>query len=199
MDGEATSMQARPGQAHGMALRRGSRARLPIRREYSLPRFEGRHQVEANPAGPRLLPAESWLDFVPMVVTGHDTSVSSACHGSTPAVIDSAQVDAQGYQKTYWHKVSPRTTKLTDLPAIFRCWSAAPATPCGKGDSCLAIISVLSSHASQSYALLANVNLAGRLFHELTAIGVTGRRAGVDPELGLAARTESPHSASLTA
>jgi hypothetical protein len=46
-------------------------------------------------------------DFVPMVVTGHDTSVSWACHGSTPAVIHSAQVDAQGYQKDYWHKVSP--------------------------------------------------------------------------------------------
>jgi hypothetical protein len=46
-------------------------------------------------------------DFVPMVVTGHDTNVSWACHGSTPAVIHSAQVDAQGYQTTYWHKVSP--------------------------------------------------------------------------------------------
>jgi hypothetical protein len=46
-------------------------------------------------------------DFVPMVVTGHDTSVSWACHGSTPAVIRSAQIDAQGYQTNYWHKVSP--------------------------------------------------------------------------------------------
>ncbi len=46
-------------------------------------------------------------DFVPMFVTGHDTTVSWACHGSTPAVIHSAQVDAQGYQTTYWHKVSP--------------------------------------------------------------------------------------------
>jgi hypothetical protein len=33
--------------------------------------------------------------------------VSWACHGSTPAVIHSAQVDAQGYQTTYWRKVSP--------------------------------------------------------------------------------------------
>jgi hypothetical protein len=46
-------------------------------------------------------------DFVPMFVTGHDTAVSWACHGSTPAVIHSAPIDAQGYQTTYWHKVSP--------------------------------------------------------------------------------------------
>jgi hypothetical protein len=45
--------------------------------------------------------------FVPMYVTGHDTSVSWACHGSRPVVIHSAEVDQQGYQKDYWHKVSP--------------------------------------------------------------------------------------------
>jgi hypothetical protein len=45
--------------------------------------------------------------FVPMYVTGHDTSVSWACHGSRPVVIHSAEVDAQGYQKDFWHKVSP--------------------------------------------------------------------------------------------
>jgi hypothetical protein len=46
-------------------------------------------------------------DFVPMVVTGHDTNLSWACHGSTPAVIHSAQIDAHGYVAKYWREVSP--------------------------------------------------------------------------------------------
>jgi hypothetical protein len=45
--------------------------------------------------------------FVPMVVTGHNTSVSWACHGPRPVVLSSAPVDAQGYQSSYWHKVTP--------------------------------------------------------------------------------------------
>jgi len=45
--------------------------------------------------------------FVPMVVTGHETTVSWACHGGVPTVIKSAKVDAQGYTKAYWRKVSP--------------------------------------------------------------------------------------------
>jgi hypothetical protein len=45
--------------------------------------------------------------FVPMVVTGHETTVSWACHGPSPMVIHSAEVDAQGYASAYWHKVSP--------------------------------------------------------------------------------------------
>jgi hypothetical protein len=45
--------------------------------------------------------------FVPMVVTGHDTSVSWACHGPRPVVLSSAPVDAQGYQTRYWQKVTP--------------------------------------------------------------------------------------------
>jgi hypothetical protein len=45
--------------------------------------------------------------FVPMVVTGHDTSISWACHGSAPVVISSGVVDAQGYTKAYWKTVSP--------------------------------------------------------------------------------------------
>lgn len=45
--------------------------------------------------------------FVPMVVTGHETTISWACHGSDPAVIHSAPVDAQGYAKAYWKPVSP--------------------------------------------------------------------------------------------
>jgi len=45
--------------------------------------------------------------FVPMVVTGHETTVSWACHGPRPMVIHSAEVDSQGYQKDFWHKVSP--------------------------------------------------------------------------------------------
>jgi hypothetical protein len=45
--------------------------------------------------------------FVPMYVTGHDTSVSWGCHGSRPVVIRSARVDAQGYQEDFWQKVSP--------------------------------------------------------------------------------------------
>lgn len=46
-------------------------------------------------------------DFVPMVVTGHETSVSWACRGSVPYVTRSAAVDAQGYQKSFWKTVSP--------------------------------------------------------------------------------------------
>lgn len=45
--------------------------------------------------------------FVPMYVTGHETTISWACHGSNPAVIRSAPVDAQGYAKAYWKPVSP--------------------------------------------------------------------------------------------
>jgi hypothetical protein len=45
--------------------------------------------------------------FVPMYVTGHASAVSWACHGPRPEVLHSAQVDAQGYQSEYWHKVAP--------------------------------------------------------------------------------------------
>jgi hypothetical protein len=45
--------------------------------------------------------------FVPMVVTGHSSSVSWACHGPRPVVLSSAPVDAQGYQTSYWQKVTP--------------------------------------------------------------------------------------------
>jgi hypothetical protein len=46
-------------------------------------------------------------NFVPMVVTGHETSISWGCHGSNPVVINSSPVDAQGYTKAYWKAVSP--------------------------------------------------------------------------------------------
>ena len=45
--------------------------------------------------------------FVPMYVTGHNSAVSWACHGPKPVVLQSAPVDAQGYQQAYWHKVEP--------------------------------------------------------------------------------------------
>ncbi|MBV8630332.1 MAG: hypothetical protein JOZ83_05370 [Silvibacterium sp.] len=45
--------------------------------------------------------------FVPMYVTGHETSLSWACHGPRPVVIRSESVDAQGYVKAYWKAVSP--------------------------------------------------------------------------------------------
>ena len=45
--------------------------------------------------------------FVPMYVTGHETSLSWACHGPRPVVIHSQQVDAQGYVEAYWKVVSP--------------------------------------------------------------------------------------------
>lgn len=44
--------------------------------------------------------------FVPMVVTGHETTVSWACHGNSPVVINAGAVDAQGYAKAYWRIVS---------------------------------------------------------------------------------------------
>jgi hypothetical protein len=45
-------------------------------------------------------------DFVPMVVTGHESAVSWACHRSVPVVAHSAAVDRQGYQKDFWQVVS---------------------------------------------------------------------------------------------
>jgi len=45
--------------------------------------------------------------FVPMVVTGHETTVSWACHGTHPVVTDVGAVDARGYAKAYWKQVSP--------------------------------------------------------------------------------------------
>ena len=45
--------------------------------------------------------------FVPMYVTGHETSLSWACHGPRPVIIQSEAVDAQGYVKRYWQPVSP--------------------------------------------------------------------------------------------
>lgn len=44
---------------------------------------------------------------VPMYVTGHETTISWACQGSSPFVIHSAAIDAQGYAKAYWKPVSP--------------------------------------------------------------------------------------------
>src|SRR5215813_10101554 len=44
--------------------------------------------------------------FVPMVVTGHETTVSWACHGKSPVVINAGAVDAQGYARAYWRTVS---------------------------------------------------------------------------------------------
>jgi hypothetical protein len=46
-------------------------------------------------------------DFVPMVVTGHDTVVSWACQGSDPVVTSVGEVDSQGYARAYWQAVSP--------------------------------------------------------------------------------------------
>jgi hypothetical protein len=45
--------------------------------------------------------------FVPMVVTGHETVVSWTCRGKRPAVTSVGAVDAQGYAKAYWRRVSP--------------------------------------------------------------------------------------------
>jgi hypothetical protein len=45
--------------------------------------------------------------FVPMFVTGHETAVSWACRGKQPIVTGVAEVDAQGYAKAYWKKMSP--------------------------------------------------------------------------------------------
>ncbi len=45
--------------------------------------------------------------FVPMVVTGHETVVSWACRGDRPVVTATGAVDAQGYAKSYWQRVTP--------------------------------------------------------------------------------------------
>ena len=45
--------------------------------------------------------------FIPMVVTGHETAVSWACHGKKPVVTSVAPTDAQGYVSSYWRKVQP--------------------------------------------------------------------------------------------
>ena len=46
-------------------------------------------------------------DFVPMYVTGHETVVSWACHGTEPTVTNVGAVDAQGYAEAFWHQVAP--------------------------------------------------------------------------------------------
>jgi len=45
--------------------------------------------------------------IVPMVVTGHETVVSWACHGGEPTVTQVQDVDGQGYAKAYWRPVAP--------------------------------------------------------------------------------------------
>lgn len=46
-------------------------------------------------------------DFVPMVVTGHETVVSWACRSRQPVVTQVGEVDAQGYAKMFWQRVAP--------------------------------------------------------------------------------------------
>ncbi|WP_150133066.1 hypothetical protein [Acidisarcina polymorpha] len=45
--------------------------------------------------------------FVPMVVTGHNTSVSWACTNGEPNIVGSSSVDKQGYATEFWKVVSP--------------------------------------------------------------------------------------------
>jgi len=45
--------------------------------------------------------------IVPMVVTGHETVVSWACHAGQPAVTKVQAVDDQGYARAYWRPVTP--------------------------------------------------------------------------------------------
>jgi hypothetical protein len=45
--------------------------------------------------------------FVPAVVTGHETNVSWACHGPRPVVLEAQPLDEQGYVQAYWRTVSP--------------------------------------------------------------------------------------------
>jgi hypothetical protein len=51
-------------------------------------------------------------DFVPMVVTGHESAVSWACHRSVPVAVRSAAVDAQGFTA---FTISPRPSALLFL------------------------------------------------------------------------------------
>ena len=44
--------------------------------------------------------------FVPMVVTGHETTVSWTCHDTRPVVTKVGPVDSHGYAKAYWHRIS---------------------------------------------------------------------------------------------
>lgn len=46
-------------------------------------------------------------DSVPAVVTGHETNVSWACRTGQPYVTGSAELDAQGYVKSYWRVMAP--------------------------------------------------------------------------------------------
>ncbi|MBS1852428.1 MAG: hypothetical protein JST79_16095 [Acidobacteria bacterium] len=45
--------------------------------------------------------------FIPAVVTGHESNISWACRGGQPYVTGSAELDAQGYVKSYWKPVKP--------------------------------------------------------------------------------------------
>ena len=44
---------------------------------------------------------------IPAVVTGHETNVSWACRRGHPYVAGSAELDAQGYVKSYWQAIHP--------------------------------------------------------------------------------------------
>jgi hypothetical protein len=55
----------------------------------------------------------------------------------------------------------------------------------------------LSVYSLYEGAVLVKVNFAGSLFPGLTAIGVARKESKVDIEVRAAARTGSPHSASI--
>jgi hypothetical protein len=46
-------------------------------------------------------------DFIPAVVTGHETNISWACRKGQPYISGSDELDAQGYVKRYWHTITP--------------------------------------------------------------------------------------------
>ena len=104
----AKKLNMQPDQAKLMEWRCANRAVLACQYGANIP-CDSKAVTSKEPTQPIIDYCRQNADsqFVPMYVTGHDTSVSWACHASRPVVIRSAEVDGQGYQKDFWHKVSP--------------------------------------------------------------------------------------------
>lgn len=60
-----------------------------------------------TPAIAEFCRGHSDADFVPLVVTGHETVVSWACRSGLPLPAKVGAVDAEGYAAAYWRRIAP--------------------------------------------------------------------------------------------
>ncbi len=128
VDGETTEHAARSGKL--MEWRCAGGAVLACQYGANIP-CDSKAVTSQKPTQPILdyCKQNPGSDFVPMVVTGHDTTVSWACHGSTPAVIHSAQIDAQGYQTNVLAQGIAIGTPDSRLTSRLFCNLAYPSAP----------------------------------------------------------------------